>query len=171
MANYLERHRFGVTDPTPLRPPGAVTESLFVDRCQRCGACVEACPADAIFPLAAGTGRAAGTPAIDPDLAACVVCEGLQCTQVCPSGALQRLVEPAEIRMGTAEVYSSVCVRSDGEACSLCVERCPLGEAAIEFDGGGPPTVRSPGCVGCGVCQLYCPTEPKAIVVRPHTPP
>ena len=39
---------------------------------------------------------------------------------------------------------------------------------AIRFVGDEPPEVLSPGCVGCGVCQLYCPTEPKAITVRPY---
>lgn len=150
-----------------LRPPGAIDESDFPTTCMRCGACVEVCPADAIFPAPATSARVAGTPVIDADLGACVVCEGLQCTHVCPSGALVPLSAPGEIRMGKAEVYGSVCVRSAGEACTICVERCPIGEAALSFEGDGPPVVHADACVGCGVCQFYCPTTPKAIVVVP----
>lgn len=150
-----------------LRPPGAIDEAEFATTCMRCGACVEACPADAIFAAPATAARAAGTPVIDADLGACVVCEGLQCTHVCPSGALVPLSAPHEIRMGTAEVYGSVCVRSEGEACTICVERCPIGEAALSFEDDGPPVVHADACVGCGVCQLFCPTTPKAIVVVP----
>jgi len=151
----------------PLRPPGAIDEFRFSEVCQRCGACVEICPAHAIFPLSESAGRGAGTPVIDADRAACVVCTGLMCTTVCPSGALLPILEPRDIRMGLAEVYASVCVRSAGESCTICVDRCPLGTAAIRFNDDGPPEVLSPGCVGCGVCQLFCPTTPKAIVVTP----
>ena len=104
---------------------------------------------------------------IDPDHAPCVVCDGLQCTQVCESGALTELVAPHQIRMGLAEVYEALCVRTVGESCTLCVEQCPIGAAALYFDGNGPPIVESNGCVGCGVCQNVCPTAPKAIVVKP----
>jgi len=149
-----------------LRPPGAIAESRFNETCQRCSACVDVCPADAIFSLSDNAGSSAGTPVIDPDHAACVVCEGLQCTHVCPSGALLPVMKPSEIRMGIAEVYSSACVRSQNEACTLCVDRCPLGAAAIRFNDDGPPEVLD-GCVGCGVCQFYCPTTPKAIVIQP----
>jgi ferredoxin len=150
-----------------LRPPGAIEEERFLDACQRCGACVEICPAHAIFPLTDSQGAAAGTPAVDADRAACVVCEGLRCTTVCPSGALLELTNPADIRMGIAEVYAPVCVRTHGDACDLCVERCPLGDVAIAFVDKGPPEIREAGCVGCGVCQYYCPSIPKAIIVRP----
>lgn len=167
LADFVER-RLAMPDDRPrLRPPGAIEEAHFVETCEHCAACVQVCPADAIFLLSEANGLAAGTPAIDPDHAACVVCEGLQCTTVCPSGALLPLVERYDIRMGLAEVYSAMCVRSAGEACTECVDRCPLGEAAIRFDDDGPPTVRAIGCVGCGVCQLYCPTDPKAIVINP----
>lgn len=166
LANYVEKRMAAEPLRFRLRPPGAVPEASFVETCYRCGACVEACPADAIFPLAR-PGAAAGTPVIDPDRAACVVCDGLHCTKVCPSGALQTLNDPHSIRMGLAEVYEPLCVRSRGESCTLCVDRCPIGESAIRFDGAGPPSVSADGCVGCGVCQHECPTTPKAIVVKP----
>ncbi|UCC30396.1 MAG: hypothetical protein JSU86_19620 [Phycisphaerales bacterium] len=167
LADYIEQRMDLPAGRVVLRPPGAIEESQFIDTCYRCGGCREECPADAIFPLDKAEGDAAGTPAIDPDRAACVVCDGLKCTKGCPSGALQPVRDPREIRMGVAEVYEPNCVRTRGEACTLCADRCPLGETAIGFGNDGPPTVLTPGCVGCGVCQLYCPTGPKAIVVRP----
>jgi len=167
VGDFLERRigRFG--GPAHLRPPGAVAEDRFSDTCRRCGACVEACPAEAIFSLGDSHGHAAGTPVIDPDGAACVVCDGLKCTHVCPSGALLPLYDAHLIHMGLAEVYEPLCVRTRGEECELCVARCPLGAEAIRFDDEGPPVVVEAGCVGCGVCQLACPTTPKAIVVKP----
>lgn len=168
VADYLDRRfEFSKSD-RPLRPPGAIDELRLIDTCQRCGACVDVCPADAIFPLPQSAGDAAGTPAVDPDRAACVVCEGIKCTTVCPSGALQTILDPRLIRMGLAEVYRPLCVRSQDEDCTECVDRCPLGSEAITFVNEGPPVVMDEGCVGCGVCQQYCPTSPKAIVVRPN---
>jgi len=149
-----------------LRPPGAIPEIYFGDACQRCGACIEVCPAHAIFALGDDAGAVAGTPTIDPDRGACVVCDGLQCTHVCPSGALLPLDDPHLIQMGLAQVYESLCVRSHGEECTTCVDLCPLGKDAIVFEDSGPPRVYAEGCTGCGVCQQHCPTSPKAIVVK-----
>lgn len=151
-----------------LRPPGAIDETRFVDACQRCGKCVEVCPAKAIKPVESETRALNGTPFIDADLAACVVCEGLLCTHVCPSGALLPVAMPAHINMGLAKVYETSCVRTNGEDCRICVERCPLGASAILIvESRATPVVVAEGCVGCGVCQYYCPTTPKAIVVQP----
>ena len=167
LAEFVERRMDSLVHRSRLRPPGAIEESRLLETCYRCGTCVDECPADAVFPLGEGEGEAEGTPVIDPDLAACVVCEGLKCTRACPSGALLPVLEPHDIRMGLAEVYNPLCVRTRGETCTLCVDRCPLGKTAIRLNGGAPPEVLSPGCVGCGVCQFYCPTSPKAITVRP----
>ena len=56
------------------------------------------------------------------------------------------------------------------EICDLCVIYCPLGDEAIVLDkiedGKFIPKVKD-GCVGCGVCQMVCPTNPVAIVVKP----
>lgn len=168
LAEYLERRSPELRQRHLLRPPGAIDESRFENVCLRCGECVEVCPANAIIPAGENDGVSPGTPIINAEIAACVVCDGLKCTHVCPSGALLPLEHPQQIQMGSAQVYESLCVRSRGEPCTICVDRCPIGITALRFDDQGPPTVLADGCVGCGVCQLYCPTQPKAIVVLPR---
>jgi MauM/NapG family ferredoxin protein len=167
LAEYLDQRLDLPAVRTRLRPPGAIPEDELLATCYRCGGCVEVCPAGAISRWATSDERLVDTPVIDADLAACLVCDGLLCTQACPSGALQPLHQPGEIAMGLAEVDQAKCRRSTGDNCTACVERCPLGSEAITVEAGGPPTVLAAGCVGCGVCQLFCPTRPKAIRVEP----
>lgn len=145
-----------------LRPPGALPETQFIQTCQRTGDCVTACPARAIK-LQAGV--AGGVPFIDADSAACVVCTGLKCMSACPSGAIVP-TSINDIDMGTAVWREANCLRSQGENCTICVDECPLGSAAIELR-NGEVAVNPLGCIGCGVCQLKCPTSPKSISVIP----
>jgi len=168
LAKRLDRAA-GPEPPTGrLRPPGAIQEPLLIETCYRCGVCVEVCPMDAIHPLVDSEGDASGTPVISPDQAACGLCDGLKCTTSCPSGALTALTAPQEARMGKAELYEPLCIRASGNDCTLCFDYCPLGEVAIRVASEGLPAIVFPGCVGCGMCQLHCPTTPKAIVVRPR---
>lgn len=153
--------------PDPLRPPGAVFDELLVDTCARCGKCVAACPRDAIRPLDASWGRARGTPAIVPREAPCVVCEGLACTWVCPSGALRRIAV-FDVQMGTAELQPGRCLAFLGTPCSACVQACPVPGALAAVD--GRPVVDPARCIGCGVCEHVCPTEPAAVTVAPARP-
>lgn len=155
-----------------LRPPGAMPEAEFLDTCFRCGSCAEACPADAISLLHSDDERLKGTPFVDPDKQACVICDELACMKVCPSGAL-KLVDRLEIRMGLAVVDHDLCVRTSGEDCRICIERCPIADVAIRLDDSGRVQVIDPastglGCTGCGVCQQHCPTRPvRAIRISP----
>lgn len=61
----------------------------------------------------------------------------------------------------------------DVELCDLCVRACPIkGAISIETvfapDGSQrkSPVVHEP-CVGCGVCEMICPTEPASIEIIP----
>ena len=158
---------------TYLRPPGAVAEEQFLETCYRCGSCADHCPADAISLFKTDHEQLRGTPYIDPDQRACVMCDDLTCMKVCPSGAL-RLVDRLEIRIGLAVVEHQTCVRTSGEECTTCIDTCPLGETAIKLDDDGRVRVIDPrpsgqGCTGCGVCQEQCPTRPvRAIRVHPY---
>jgi ferredoxin-type protein NapG len=148
-----------------LRPPGALDEEDFTQTCTRSGECIHVCPAKCIQ-LDPTNKRGGGAAFIDADHMPCVVCDGLYCMQACPSGAL--VPTPlVEIDMGTAVWNEQTCVRSFGQECMICVEKCPLGTAAIELRAGKINVIES-GCIGCGVCQHECPTSPKSIVVTPR---
>lgn len=153
--------------PPPLRPPGILHELLLQKHCIRCGKCVEACPAHAIYPLGPEWGAAAGTPAVDARKQPCVLCNGLQCTHVCPSGALLPAFNNNEVAMGTAIVDPARCVTHQGAACTACRDHCPMA-GALAFDDAGKLVVHAERCVGCGLCEHFCPTEPQAIRVQPR---
>ncbi len=147
-----------------LRPPGALPETRFLETCERCGNCVESCPAEAIQIYQSNNQDLSGTPYIDPNSQPCVVCTSLACMQVCPSGALQQL-PVNQIQIGLAEVNHDTCLRMQGIDCTYCVDSCPIGEKAIRLNKQNLIQVIPIGCVGCGVCQYECPTSPKSVIV------
>ena len=150
--------------PLSIRPPGALPEQRFRETCSRGGECVSACPARAIKLDRSGM-KGNGAPYIDVDEMPCVLCDGLYCMHACASGALMP-VALVEIDMGIAQWKQETCLRSNGQDCAICVDKCPLGSAAIEMI-DGKIRVHESGCTGCGVCQHECPTAPRSIVIQP----
>lgn len=158
--------------PAPLRrirPPGALAEGDFLARCTRCNDCVQACPAQCIIHVPEGHPDA-GTPWIRPEERACVLCTGLQCTQVCEPGALRPLERPLDVRIGLAEVDRGRCVTWHGAECRVCVDVCPVEPAALVLD-GAHPRVEAAFCTGCGLCEERCPVRPPAIRIQPLAGP
>jgi ferredoxin-type protein NapG len=151
-----------------VRPPGALPEDQFLNVCQRCGKCTDACPVHAITPFSQGP--AEGTPHINTRQSPCQLCSGLQCTHACPSGALRPLTNPRDVRMGIAEIDTAQCLAYRGAPCRICVEVCPL-TGVLKFALGSRNHVPVPDtepCVGCGLCHRYCPV-PTAIRIVPCT--
>lgn len=141
-----------------LRPPGAVEEEMFLERCTGCADCVEACPHDAIQTLSSND-----TPVIFPEESPCQLCEDLPCIGACETEALLPLESRFQVNMGVAKVWPKMCTAGNG--CNACVSKCPTGAISMDFAlfRIGVDDMR---CVGCGVCQYICQTVNDRAAIR-----
>ena len=154
----------GKSRAMPLhRPPRALEEEAFMDACTRCGACIEACPHDAIELAGVRFREARGTPVINASRAPCRMCHDTPCVSVCEPGALRYSVG---LSMGEAKIHSHDCIAHQGGICSVCVEQCPV-PGAIKVR-QGKPTIRQGACTGCGVCHFVCPAPVNAVRIFPR---
>ncbi|MEO8268580.1 MAG: 4Fe-4S dicluster domain-containing protein [Aureliella sp.] len=145
-----------------FRPPGAIEEQQFLAGCTRCGDCITACPHHALRQAPMRLGAVAGTPIIEADLAACLMCSDFPCIAACEPGVLSHSIP---IVMGTAQITAHLCLAHHNTTCTVCSERCPV-EGAIEVS-HGKPTIREEVCTGCGVCRYVCPAPERAILLMP----
>ena len=144
-----------------FRPPGAMPEIGFLAACTRCGACVDACPEHALLKVHSNGGLAAGTPYLEPAAAACAACPTMPCAAACPTAALSvPELGWSGYRLGELEFRPEHCFTFRGSSCRICVDACPMGEAALALDAAGHPVLRRDGWVVCGVCLQVCPTSP-----------
>ena len=162
-----ERAERRVVPQRYFRPPGAIEEVAFIAACTRCGACLDVCPARAIFNAPPGAGLAAGTPVIEPVAQPCTVCPDMKCARACATTALtvpEGLWEG--YRMAELELLPERCIAFQRVECGACARVCPLGEKALALDAGGRPVIRREGCVGCGVCVRACVTTPASLLLH-----
>jgi ferredoxin-type protein NapG len=157
--------------PRYLRPPGALPENDFLAACIRCGLCVEQCPYDTLKLADARSVAALGTPYLLARQVPCYLCQGydeLKCIAVCPTPALKPVASWRDIRMGTAIINRDVCLAWQGTMCRACWHACPFPNEAIVFDERGRALVVAEQCIGCGICDHACITEPSSITIQPR---
>ncbi len=158
-----------------LRPPGALPEEEFVQRCIRCGNCMKVCPVNALTPssLVSGPGEA-WTPVFDTMRGYCEYQCNL-CGRVCPTDAIRELSLPEKkkFRIGIAFFNKKICLPyARGENCIVCEEHCPVENKAIKLRRvmiGGKAVMQpviEPGlCIGCAICENRCPVYPNRGVI------
>jgi ferredoxin len=167
---------FSKTERMVIRPPGALPEEEFLDRCIRCGNCMKVCITNGLQPSLFESGwQGLWTPRLVPEIGYCEYHCTL-CGKVCPTGALKSLPEQEKLctKLGTAVIDRSTCLPwAKGEECLVCEEHCPVFDKAIRRRQEAPgealkPYVIDTLCVGCGICQTKCPVRPvRAIRVEP----
>ncbi len=166
----MARQWSGGRQGQPVRPPGAVDEASFAGLCVRCGNCIRACPTGIIRPDLEHGIAGLYAPVIEFTEGYCRE-DCRQCTQVCPSGAIQLLTlqQKRHARLGLARLDPEVCVVAAYDTeCSACLLACPYEAIKIVFneeDYTSAPQIDAAQCPGCGACQFSCPTSPTAIVV------
>ena len=155
-----------------IRPPGALPEDQFLQKCVRCGECMKVCPTNALQPAWTEAGpEGLWTPMLVPKIGYCEYYCSL-CTQVCPTGAIKDLSIAAknQVCIGTAWIDKNRCIPwKFGDPCIVCEEHCPVSPKAIKFikiDIPRPdgviktplaPQIEVDSCTGCGICETKCP--------------
>ncbi|MDZ7767539.1 MAG: 4Fe-4S dicluster domain-containing protein [Melioribacteraceae bacterium] len=162
LLNYIEST---VSNKQILRPPGAVPEKEFLNKCIQCNKCLQICPYDSIVVAGMEHGTSYGTPIIIARDVPCYLC--MLCPPICPTGALDNdLVEKEEVRMGIAVINEETCLPFTGIICRACFENCPIFRKAIILEDEMYPKIVEEHCIGCGICEDVCPVEGSAVIVK-----
>lgn len=162
-----------------IRPPAALEEEEFLNRCIRCGNCMKVCITNGLQPALLQAGfEGIWTPQLIPEIGYCEYLCTL-CGNVCPTAAIPHLTieQKKKTRLGLAEIDEKICLPwSEGKDCIVCEEYCPVFDKAIKLKKEVratsvllKPYVDEELCMGCGICQTKCPTRPiRAIRVSPR---
>ena len=148
------------------RPPGALAEATFLQTCERCHACADACPYDVIQTFGPASGSLEGTPQLAPESDPCRWCPTMPCIEACPSGALSRSSEDAVAPIGKVHLNLADCLTTAGVLCDTCSVFCPDEIKAIRMVKRSP-VLDSERCVGCGMCVYYCESDKQPLTLAP----
>jgi len=129
-----------------LRPPWSSSESEFIDRCERCGECIKACPENI---LEKGRG---GYPQVNFQHGECTFCE--RCAEQCPNETLQLARTPPWSIKAHIETH---CLTQQGVICFSCRDSCEVEAIHFSMAKVPMPDIYFDQCNGCGACYQACP--------------
>ncbi len=133
-----------------FRPPWALPEAEFTERCTRCGECIKQCPSNVI------QSADGGYPEMNFNTAGCDFCE--VCVAVCGPQAL-RMSGQSPLNL-YAEIADS-CFAERGVICRACGDTCETNSIRFTQVVGGIThvTIDFDSCSGCGECVSICPAD------------
>ena len=154
----------------PLAPPGSTGTKRFASKCIGCLLCAGVCPTKVLVPGGfADSIFGFSRPELNYREGHCDF-ECNACGMVCPTGAISAvpLEEKKLIRIGQVFLDKRRCIlHVKKKHCGACGEVCST-HAIFPVQKGLAliPEIEPDCCIGCGACELACPTKPKAIFVN-----
>jgi polyferredoxin/formate hydrogenlyase subunit 6/NADH:ubiquinone oxidoreductase subunit I len=132
-------------NPDVIRPPGALPETAFLQRCIKCGQCMRICPTNVIHPAGIQAGlEGIWTPMLNFRMGTSGCQQGcIACGNLCPTAAIRPIslderlgrgdfASRGPIRIGTAFVDRGRCLPwAMDRPCIVCQENCPVSPKAI----------------------------------------
>lgn len=145
-----------------IRPPWALPFAEFINRCERCDACIQACSKGIIF---RGDG---GFPEVDLSRGECVFCT--DCVKACKAGAFYTGELKEEAAWDLSVSIQSSCLSLNAVVCRACGDNCDTQAIRFRLQVGGisVPEIAQDKCTGCGACLFSCPNH--AISIRQREP-
>ena len=143
-----------------IRPPWTLPFAEFIDHCERCDACIEACPESIIF---RGDG---GFPEVNLTRGECVFCT--DCVKACKADAFQTGILNEENAWDLSVEILPACLSLNAIVCRICGENCDTQAISFRLQVGGisTPQIAQDKCTGCGACLFSCPNNSIAITPR-----
>ncbi|MGI9273327.1 MAG: ferredoxin-type protein NapF [Endozoicomonas sp.] len=140
----------------PARPPWSLSEETFIDRCERCDLCINACQTGLLIK---GSG---GFPEADFTRAACSFCEA--CISACPK---QLMKKNGQKPWPLLPVIKSNCLAQNKIHCRTCAEMCDSDAISFRLALGNvaQPVIDHSACTVCAECVASCPVS--AINMKP----
>jgi len=128
-----------------VRPPGALPETVFLQRCIKCGQCMRVCPTNVIHPAGLSAGlEGVWTPVLNFRIGTSGCQQGcIACGNLCPTAAIRPIsvderrgqgafADRGPVRIGTAFVDRGRCLPwAMDRPCIVCQENCPVSPKAI----------------------------------------
>ena len=135
-----------------IRPPWALPEDDFINKCTRCSDCVDKCPEKIIVK---GDG---GFPSINFDLGGCTFCQ--ECVATCDEGALS-ISSTDQSTWGLIADISAQCISLHGVTCLSCADSCEQEAISFRHQPGGisQPMIDTKSCTACWFCLAPCPVH------------
>ncbi len=140
-------------DGDPLRPPWALSEELFLEKCTGCGDCIPACPGNLV---SEGRGK---YPQLDFSKGGCDFCR--ECVDVCKPGALHYDETADPIPWNLKATILPSCLSLNAVMCRSCGDACDVRAIRFRLEPGGvaKPVLDQEQCTGCGECFAVCPIK------------
>ena len=151
--NRLQFLRGNYKRELPLRPPWSQDEDVFVELCDRCDKCIQACHSKVIH---RGSG---GFPEMNFSNAGCDFCEA--CARSCPTQAIQFMTSNQDMAWTYKATINNSCFSERGIVCRSCGEVCEMRAIRFKLVVGGLAHIEfnTSDCNGCGECVSICPAN------------